>query len=402
MALHRTVTQSKIQYRYESNNLELSEPNKFNTGQLRSEEMIINLGPQHPSTHGVLRLEVISDGEIIKDIVPHIGYLHRCFEKHAENVDYPGVIPYTDRMDYIASMNNSLGYALAVEKLMGIEVNERVKTLRVIVAELNRIASHLLSVGTYAMDIGAYTPFLHCFREREKILDLFEWICGARLLYNYNWVGGLSHDIPDGFVEKTRQFLTEFEPVIAEENELLSFNKIFIERTAGVGILSEELALSYNVTGPNLRGSGVSWDLRKAEPYCGYETYDFAVPVGQGRFGPLGSCWDRYYVRVREMEECVKIIRQALDRLPEGDVQEKVPRKVKPPKGEVYGKTETPRGELGYYIVSDGSPNPFRVKIKSPCFTALAVLPVISKGEMIADIIAVIGSIDIVMGELDR
>ena len=366
------------------------------------EEMILNMGPQHPSTHGVLRLELQTDGEVVQKITPHIGYLHRCFEKHAENVDYPGVIPYTDRMDYIASMNNSLGYALAVEKLMGIEVNERVKTLRVIVAELNRIASHLLSVGTYAMDIGAYTPFLHCFREREKILDLFEWICGARLLYNYNWVGGLSHDIPDGFVEKTRQFLTEFEPVIAEENELLSFNKIFIERTAGVGILSEELALSYNVTGPNLRGSGVSWDLRKAEPYCGYETYDFAVPVGQGKFGPLGSCWDRYYVRVREMEECLKIIRQALDRLPEGDVQEKVPKKVKPPKGEVYGKTETPRGELGYYIISDGSPNPFRVKIKSPCFTALAVLPVISKGEMIADIIAVIGSIDIVMGELDR
>ncbi len=366
------------------------------------EEMILNMGPQHPSTHGVLRLELQTDGEVVQKITPHIGYLHRCFEKHAENVDYPGVIPYTDRMDYIASMNNSLGYALAVEKLMGIEVNERVKTLRVIVAELNRIASHLLSVGTYAMDIGAYTPFLHCFREREKILDLFEWICGARLLYNYNWVGGLSHDIPEGFVEKTRQFLAEFEPVIAEQNELLSFNKIFIERTAGVGILSEELALSYNVTGPNLRGSGVSWDLRKAEPYCGYETYDFAVPVGQGKFGPLGSCWDRYYVRVREMEECLKIIRQALDRLPEGDVQEKVPKKVKPPKGEVYGKTETPRGELGYYIISDGSPNPFRVKIKSPCFTALAVLPVISKGEMIADIIAVIGSIDIVMGELDR
>ena len=366
------------------------------------EEMILNMGPQHPSTHGVLRLELQTDGEVVQKITPHIGYLHRCFEKHAENVDYPGVIPYTDRMDYIASMNNSLGYALAVEKLMGIAVNDRVKTLRIIVAELNRIASHLLSVGTYAMDIGAYTPFLHCFREREKILDLFEWVCGARLLYNYNWVGGLSHDIPEGFVEKTRLFMAEFEPVIAEQNELLSFNKIFIERTAGVGILNEELALSYNVTGPNLRGSGVSWDLRKAEPYCGYETYDFTVPVGQGKFGPLGSCWDRYYVRVREMEECLKIIRQALDRLPEGDVQEKVPKKVKPPKGEVYGKTETPRGELGYYIISDGSANPFRIKIKSPCFTALAVLPVISKGEMIADIIAVIGSIDIVMGELDR
>lgn len=366
------------------------------------EEMILNMGPQHPSTHGVLRLELETDGEIVKRVVPHIGYLHRCFEKHAENVDYPGVIPYTDRMDYIASMNNSLGYALAVEKLMGIEVNERVKTIRIIMAELNRIASHLLSIGTYAMDIGSFTPFLHCFREREKILDLFEWTCGARLLYNYNWVGGVSHDLPDGFVEKTRQFLKEFEPVIAEEDELLSYNKIFVERTAKVGIITEEMALSYNITGPNLRGSGIQWDLRKDEPYCGYETYDFRVPVGLGKFGPLGSCWDRYYVRVREMEESVKLIRQALDRLPEGDVQEKVPKRVKPPKGEVYGRTEAPRGELGYYIVSDGGNNPFRVKVKSPCFTALSVLPVIAKGEMVADIIAMIGSIDIVMGELDR
>ncbi len=367
------------------------------------EEMVLNMGPQHPSTHGVLRLELETDGEIVKKVTPHIGYLHRCFEKHAENVDYPGVIPYTDRMDYIASMNNSLGYALAVEKLMAIEVNERVKTIRVIMAELNRIASHLLSIGTYAMDIGSFTPFLHCFREREKILDLFEWTCGARLLYNYNWVGGVSHDLPDGFVDKARQFLREFEPVIVEEDELLSYNKIFLERTGRVGVISQELALSYNVTGPNLRGSGVKWDLRKDEPYSGYETYDFNVPVGQGVYGPLGSCWDRYYVRVREMEECVKIIRQALDRLPEGDVQEKVPKRLKPPKGEIYGRTETPRGELGYYIVSDGAGmNPFRVKVKSPCFTALSVLPVIAKGEMVADIIAMIGSIDIVMGELDR
>jgi NADH-quinone oxidoreductase subunit D len=366
------------------------------------EEMILNMGPQHPSTHGVLRLELETDGEIVMRIVPHIGYLHRCFEKHAENVDYPGVIPYADRMDYVASMNNSLGYALAVEKLMGIQVNERVNTIRVIVAELNRIASHLLSIGTYAMDIGAYTPFLHCFREREKILDLFEWICGARLLYNYNWVGGLSHDLPEGFVEKTRQFLKEFEPVIVEENNLLSFNKIFVERTANVGVLSKEMALSYNVTGPNLRGSGVQWDLRKDIPYCGYETYNFEVPVGVGKFGTLGSCWDRYYVRVREMEESVKIIRQALERLPEGDIHEHVPKRVKPPKGEVFGRSETPRGELGYYIISDGGTNPFRVKVKSPCFTALSVLPEISKGHMVADIIAVIGSIDIVMGELDR
>ncbi len=366
------------------------------------EEMVLNMGPQHPSTHGVLRLELETDGEIVRNVIPHIGYLHRCFEKHAEKVDYPGVIPFCDRMDYIASMNNSLGYALAVEKLMDLEVNERVKTLRVLMAELNRIASHLLSVGTYAMDIGSFTPFLHCFREREKILDLFEWLCGARLLYNYNWVGGVSHDIPDGFEAKTREFLGQFEPVIAELDKLLSYNKIFLERTANVGIISEEQALSHNVTGPNLRGSGIAWDLRREEPYCGYDTYDFEVPVGRGEYGPLGSCWDRYYVRVREMEQSLGLIRQALDRLPEGDVQEHIPRRVRPAKNEVYDRTETPRGELGYYVVSQGGLIPFRVKVKSPCFTVLSLLPAIARGGMVADIIAIIGSIDIVMGEIDR
>ena len=366
------------------------------------EEMVLNMGPQHPSTHGVLRLELETDGEIVRNVIPHIGYLHRCFEKHAENIDYPGVIPFCDRMDYIASMNNSLGYALAVEKLMGLEVNERVNTLRVLMAELNRIASHLLSVGTYAMDIGSFTPFLHCFREREKVLDLFEWLCGARLLYNYNWVGGVSHDIPDGFEAKTREFLKQFEPVIAELDKLLSYNKIFLERTADVGIISEEQALSHNVTGPNLRGSGIAWDLRKEEPYCGYESYEFEVPVGMGEHGPLGSCWDRYYVRVREMEQSLGLIRQALDRLPEGDVHEHIPRRVRPAKSEVYDRTETPRGELGYYIVSAGGLIPFRVKVKSPCFTVLSLLPAIAKGGMVADIIAIIGSIDIVMGEIDR
>jgi NADH-quinone oxidoreductase subunit D len=366
------------------------------------EEMVLNMGPQHPSTHGVLRLELETDGEIVRNVIPHIGYLHRCFEKHAENIDYPGVIPFCDRMDYIASMNNSLGYALAVEKLMGLEVNERVKTLRVLMAELNRIASHLLSIGTYAIDIGSFTPFLHCFREREKVLDLFEWLCGARLLYNYNWVGGVSHDIPEGFEAKTREFMTQFEPVIAEMDKLLSYNKIFLERTADVGIISEEQALSHNVTGPNLRGSGIAWDLRKEEPYCGYETYEFEVPVGLGEHGPLGSCWDRYYVRIREMEQSLGLIRQALDRLPEGDVHEHIPRRVRPAKSEVYDRTETPRGELGYYLVSDGGLIPFRVKVKSPCFTVLSLLPAIAKGGMVADIIAIIGSIDIVMGEIDR
>ena len=366
------------------------------------EEMVLNMGPQHPSTHGVLRLELETDGEIVRNVIPHIGYLHRCFEKHAENIDYPGVIPFCDRMDYIASMNNSLGYALAVEKLMGLEVNERVKTLRVLMAELNRIASHLLSIGTYAMDIGSFTPFLHCFREREKVLDLFEWLCGARLLYNYNWVGGVSHDIPEGFEAKTREFMTQFEPVIAEMDKLLSYNKIFLERTADVGIISEEQALSHNVTGPNLRGSGIAWDLRKEEPYCGYETYEFEVPVGLGEHGPLGSCWDRYYVRIREMEQSLGLIGQALHRLPEGDVHEHIPRRVRPAKSEVYDRTETPRGELGYYLVSDGGLIPFRVKVKSPCFTVLSLLPAIAKGGMVADIIAIIGSIDIVMGEIDR
>ena len=366
------------------------------------EEMVLNMGPQHPSTHGVLRLELETDGEIVRNVTPHIGYLHRCFEKHAEKVDYPGVIPFCDRMDYIASMNNSLGYALAVEKLMALEVNERVKTLRVLVAELNRIASHLLSIGTYAMDIGSLTPFLHCFREREKILDLFEWLCGARLLYNYNWVGGVSHDIPDGFAAKTREFLGQFEPVIAELDGLLSYNKIFLERTANVGIISQEQALSHNVTGPNLRGSGIAWDLRKEEPYCDYQTYDFEVPVGLGEYGPLGSCWDRYYVRVREMEQSLRLIRQALDRLPEGDVQEHIPRRVRPAKSEIYDRTETPRGELGYYVISDGGLIPFRIKVKSPCFTVLSLLPAIARGGMVADIIAIIGSIDIVMGEVDR
>ena len=366
------------------------------------EEMVLNMGPQHPSTHGVLRLELETDGEIVKKVTPHIGYLHRCFEKHAENIDYPGVIPFCDRMDYIASMNNSLGYALTIEKLMQIEVNERVQTLRVLMAELNRIASHLLSIGTYAMDIGSFTPFLHCFREREKILDLFEWVCGARLLYNYNWVGGVSHDIPSGFVEKTSEFLNQLEPVIAEMDKLLSYNKIFLARTAAVGIINKDLAESFNVTGPNLRGSGIQWDLRKEEPYCAYETYDFEVPIGSGQFGPVGSCWDRYYVRVREMEQSIKLIRQALDRLPKGDVHEMVPRRVKPPKGEIYGRTETPRGELGYYVISNGGLIPFRVKVKSPCFTVLSVLPAIARGAMVADIIAIIGSIDIVMGEVDR
>jgi NADH-quinone oxidoreductase subunit D len=310
-------------------------------------------------------------------------------------------------MDYVASMGNSLGYALAVEKLMGIQVSPYVQAIRVVMAELQRIASHCIAVGTYGMDIGAFTPFLHLLRDREKILDLFEWTCGARLLYNYNWVGGVSHDLPDGFVKAGRQFLREFEAITFPElMDLLIANKIFIKRTAGVGVCPVELAISYDLTGPNLRGSGPARDLRKDEPYCGYENYDFQVCVGKGEFGPLGSCFDRNYVRAVEMAESAKILHQALDaleKMEKADVHEKVPKRVKPNKGEVYVRSEAPRGQLGYYIVADGvGVNPYRVKVKSPCFTAMSVFHVLAKGMMIADIIALIGSLDVVLGEIDR
>ena len=366
------------------------------------DDMVLNMGPQHPSTHGVLRVELLTDGEVVKEARPHIGYLHRNFEKHAENIDYSGVIPFTDRMDYVASMANSLTYALTIEKLMGIQVNDRVNTIRVLMAELQRIASHLLSVGTYGIDIGAFTPFLHCFRDREMVLDLFEWLCGARLLYNYNWVGGVSHDLPDGWVAKCRYFVDQFGHTIDEVDQLLSFNKIFTKRTATVGILPPDLAVNYAISGPNLRGSGIKWDIRKEEPYCEYENYDFEVPIGTGEHGPIGSCWDRYYVRVLEMRESCKIILQTLDRLPEGDVHEHVPKRVKPPKGEAYLRTETPRGELAYYVVSDGGLIPSRVRGRSPCFVAMSVFQEIARGEMIADMVAIIGSLDIVLGEIDR
>ena len=383
--------------------LEPDEAYAFKPEDLEEGEMILNMGPQHPSTHGVLRIELKTDGEIVKDARPHIGYLHRNFEKHAENIDYQGVIPFTDRLDYVGSMNNSLTYAVAVEKLMGIEVNERVQTIRVITSELQRIASHLLAIGTYGLDIGAFTPFLHCFREREKVLDLFEWLCGARLLYNYNWIGGLSHDLPDTWTDRALVFLDQFEPVIDELNELLSYNKIFTKRTADVGIIPPELAVGYALTGPNLRGSGIKWDVRKEDPYFGYEKYDFDVPIGQGRFGPIGSCWDRYYVRVEEMRQSLRITRQAIEKMPaEGDVREGVPKRVKPKPGEAYGRTEAPRGELGFYVVSDGTLIPYRVKARSPCFVAMSLFHELARGEMIADMVAIIGSLDIVLGEIDR
>ncbi|MHB1687697.1 MAG: NADH-quinone oxidoreductase subunit D [Ignavibacteriaceae bacterium] len=369
---------------------------------LKTEEMILNMGPQHPSTHGVLRLELELEGEIIKNAIPHIGYLHRCFEKHAEAMTYSQVIPYTDRIDYLASMYNEFGYAIAVEKLLGIQVPERVEYIRVIMGELQRIASHLVALGTYGVDIGAFTPFLFCFRDREKILSLFEQTCGARLLYNYIWVGGLSHDLHPDFVNQTKEFVKYFRPKIIELNDLLTKNKIFIDRTANVGILPLDVAINYGISGPNLRASGFKWDIRKDDTYSVYNKFDFDIPVGEGLMGKVGDCWDRYYVRILEMEESLKIIEQAVNQLPEGDVTSAIPKRIKPAAGQVYSRVENPRGELGYFIISDGSVNPFRVKVKGPSFVHLGVLNEILKGHMIADVIAILGSIDIVLGEVDR
>jgi NADH-quinone oxidoreductase subunit D len=369
----------------------------------QGDDLILQMGPQHPSTHGVLRLELVMDGELVKQITPHIGYLHRCFEKHAEAMTYPQVIPYADRMDYLAAMNMELGYVLAVEKLMGLtELPERLEYIRVIMAELQRIASHLLAIGTFGLDVGAITPFLWCFRDREKILDLFEWASGARLLYNYLWIGGVMQDLPDGFGRRALEFLDYFEPNVQELNDLLSFNKIFIERTANIGVMSPEVAMSYGIGGPNLRGSGVKWDLRKEEPYGIYERFDFDIPVGTGEFGPIGSAWDRYIVRVREMLESIKILRQAVDQLPSGDPNSATPRRIRPAAGDAYMRTESPRGEIGFYLVSDGSDKPYRCKGRSPCFTAISAIDAIGRNSLVADAVATVGSLDIVLGEIDR
>ncbi|HZY11109.1 MAG TPA: NADH-quinone oxidoreductase subunit D [Bacteroidota bacterium] len=379
-------------------------PLKTSTGRtLRSEEMVINMGPQHPSTHGVLRLELVVDGEIIVDVVPHIGYLHRCFEKHAEAMtNYQQVIPYCDRMDYIASMNMDWAYALACEKLLSIKIPERVEYIRVIMGELQRIASHLIAIGTYGLDVGAFTPFLFCFRDRERILDLFEITCGARLLYNYIWVGGVSHDLPSGFIDKAKAFCKYFRPTVKELNDLLSYNEIFIKRTANIGILPADVAIAYGCSGPMLRGSGVNFDLRRDDPYSIYDRFTWEVQIGKGLMGTVGDCWDRYMVRVWEMEQSLNIIEQALEQIPEGDVMSAIPKRIRPNPGEVYVRSESPRGEIGFYIISDGSASPYRVKARSPAFVNLSVCPEICKGYMIADIVAIIGSVDIVLGEVDR
>ena len=368
---------------------------------LRTQDLVINMGPQHPSTHGVLRLEIVSDGEIIKAAYPDIGYLHRCFEKHSEAREYLQVVPFTDRMDYIAAMNMELGFCLAVEKLLETEVPERAQALRVIVSELNRIASHLLALGTYALDIGGFTPFLYAFRDRERVLSLFEELCGARLLYNYIRPGGVSRDMSDGLKAKVADFCKYFKPQLEEIDQLLSGNIIFVKRTENIGVISLDKAISYGFSGPNLRGSGMSWDLRKDRPYSGYEKYDFKVCVGLGERGTVGDCWNRYYVRVKEMFESIKIIEQAVAQLADGETMGKVAKAVKPV-GEIYMATECPRGELGYHLIGDGSKKPYRLKAKSPCFISISSCDELCSGMMLADVVAFLGSLDIFLGEVDR
>ncbi len=372
--------------------------NMSQTKKICTEEFLINMGPQHPSTHGVLSLELTLDGEMIRDCTPHLGYLHRSMEKIAENRTYTQFIPFTDRLDYVASMNNNLAYVLAVEKLMKLDIPERAKYIRVIIAELNRIASHLLGIGTFAQDLGAFaTPLFYCFREREKIVEIFDEICGNRLTYNYMRIGGVQFDLPKGIDEKIRKFIKYMRAKVDDYDWLLTYNTIFLARSKHIGIIPEDLAISYSMTGPNLRASGVKWDLRKDEPYLVYDKFEFDIPVGR-----CGDAWDRYKVRLEEIRQALRIIEQAIGALPEGDPTVKAGRIHKPAPGESYCRTENPRGELGFYIVSDGSIYPYRLKIRSPSFSNLAVLPELVKGLKIADIICVLGSLDIIMGEIDR
>ncbi|MEK7866811.1 MAG: NADH-quinone oxidoreductase subunit D [Planctomycetota bacterium] len=370
---------------------------------LDTEEMFLNMGPQHPSTHGVLRLLLKTDGEMVEEITPYIGYLHRCAEKIGENLTYLQFIPYTDRTDYLSSMSDNLGFCLAVEKLMNIEIPPRAVWLRVMMAELQRIASHLLALGTFGMDVGAFTPFLYAFREREIVLNLFEQASGARLLYNYVRLGGVARDITPKFVKELQEFIDIFPERVDEYNQLLTENSIFIQRAANVGVLPADVGIAYGCTGPTLRGSGIPWDVRRVDPYSGYDQFQFEVCVGKGKKGAVGDCWDRYEVRILEMLESLKIVKQALDGLPAGPIiSPKLPKTVKPNKGEAYARIENPRGEIGYYIASDGKEKPYRVKVRAPSFSNLCVLPVLARGYLVADVVAILGSLDIVLGEIDR
>jgi NADH-quinone oxidoreductase subunit D len=364
---------------------------------LHTEVLEVNMGPQHPATHGVLRVILGLDGETVVDCKPVIGYLHRGVEKLSENKIFAMIPPLCDRLDYVASGSQNVGYIQAVEKLMGITVPERGRFMRVILLELNRISSHLVWLGTHGLDIGAMTVFFYCFREREMILDLFEAFCGARLTTNMFRLGGSLEDLPPGWTEACRRFIDLLPSRIREYEGLLSQNRIWLERTKGVGILTAEDAIDLGVTGPCLRASGVAYDVRKAMPYESYDQFEFDIPTGSNC-----DTYDRYLVRLEEMRQSARIIRQALERLPDGEFRAKVPRKIKPPPGEIYHVIEGPRGEQGFYIKTDGSERPYRVRFRTPSFVNLQALPVMSKGGLVADVVAVIGTLDIVLGDTDR
>jgi NADH-quinone oxidoreductase subunit D len=387
---------------------------------VRTDEMLVNMGPQHPSTHGVLRLALRTDGEVVSEAEPHIGYLHRCAEKIGENLTPRQWLPYTDRMDYLAGMNMNLGWSMTVEKLLQVELPEKAQHLRVIIAELNRIASHLVAMGAYGLDLGTFTPFLYAFRERERILDLFEEACGARLTYSYLTPGGATGDLPRDWPDKCLAFLDQFEPVIQEYHTLLTSNIVFIKRTAGIGVLPADMAVSYGCTGPVLRGSGVDWDLRRdGEPFYTrlYDGYRFEVIAQTNGHYPrdhdyppvpreavLGDCWHRFYVRMLEVVQSMDLIRQGIERYRTAAGDWGLPIKLtqKLPPGEVYLETECPKGQMGFYLVSDGSAIPWRARARSSSFCNLSITTELCRGCLIADIPAIIGSLDIVMGEIDR
>lgn len=370
---------------------------------LKADQMFINFGPQHPSTHGVLRIALTVEGEVVTHADPDVGFLHRGMEKLFEARTYSQALILTDRLDYISAMHNNLAYCLAVERLAGIQAPLRAQYLRMLTAELNRIASHLVFFGTFAVDMGAFTPFLYAFREREMILDLFEMLCGGRLLYSYIRVGGVNADLPAGWTEKCREFITFFKPRLKDYDTLLSTNPIFKSRTAGVGCISAAQALSWGLSGPNLRASGPDYDVRKAEPYCAYEKLDFKVPVAQE-----GDCWNRYYCRMLEMGQSAEMALQCLDALEgadltPGEIMAKgVPKMLKPPAGQAYAHIEASRGDLGFYAVADGGLNPYRMHVRGPSFLNVAILQEILTGCKIADVVAILGSLDIVLGEVDR
>jgi len=364
---------------------------------LDSTELVLNMGPQHPSTHGVLRVILKLDGETILGTDCVIGYLHRGVEKIAENRTYTQFNPYVDRMDYVAAVSNGLGYCLAIEKLLNVEAPPRAQVVRVILTELNRIASHLVWLGTHALDIGAITPVFYCFREREEALNIFEKYCGARLTTHAFRIGGLQYETYEGFERDVKAFCDMFPAKVDEYEELLTGNRIWKGRLTNVGVLTADECKEYGVTGPLLRAAGVKWDLRKAQPYSGYEKYAFEIPTRQN-----GDTFDRYIVRMQEMRQSVRIIEQAVAGIPEGPIMGKVAKVIKPPVGEAYVSIEAPKGELGYYVVSDGTTQPYRVRVRPPSFVNLQALDRMVRGALVADICAVIGTLDIVLGEVDR